>query len=1101
MSNERSGVGRRRVLRSLAGVGVLGASAGAVGAEPRRRTAPAGRERDRSIAESLPPPETEWARTYGGSYVDTGVSLIESSDGGYLMAGVTQPSASERVDGWLVKVDDRGTEQWQRSYGGTGTDFPFSVVETSDGGYLLAGQTGATGSREASGWALKVDDRGNEQWQRSYGGTAEDSFISVTEASEGGYLLAGRSGSAGSGGLDAWLVRVDDQGRTQWEQTYGGSGDDSATSVLATGDGDYLFGGWTTASGGGDAWLVRVDYRGNEQWRRTYGGSEEDGANTLVETGDGGYLLGGWTYSYGSGGSDGWLVKVDSSGRQEWERPYGRAGGENGYSAIAPVEGGYLLAGVTNSGGSQDAWLVGVDEGGTEQWQGSYGGSADAGLFSVLQPTGGSYLFSGWTTDTQSGERDAWLVKLSATESTTTTYTPTPTPTTSTPTTSAPSTSTQPTDSPADTTTTSPTPTTTSTTTAGGPTGEESGDGGGSLLLPVIGGGGLLLAVGGAIAWRVLSGGDDDPAPSTGAGDGTPPPGDGSASPGDGSTQPGDAGSGGSVAAGSGTSGSTGVAGSPPPSGGGGERLGRARRTIDDAAAARAAGREGDAVTAVLAAVASYGDAVEAGEGTDDDREAVETAVYEFVEASPDPGRSVVPELVSALGGRDPATSGPTEVLLLRALGRVDPSHLARDESTAPAVAGYVAGPPSVADPASAVLAAVVAADPETRRAEGVTPAIEAGLTHDDDEVREHCVTAAAAVVEDAPADGRPFLEGLASNLGESGPVGATAASALARVLEEYPVYGAEFLPEMADGLRNSTPVSEGYAGATTGNGTVAEVTAAAVADVTDHDVTGGASLVAPLVALARDGEESSRAAAFRALSNLSAEYPDEAVDAVGVARLALDEGSVRVRRNAARLLANVAATHAEAVEPAVPDLVVTVDDDDDLRTRTAALDALGAVGASIPGAVESDVRLVVGRLDDDSTIVREHAAEVIVALAEADPGVVEPSAETADRLRRLQRDPAVDVDGALLEAAAVAIRTGEPMSDALEDAGTGDDGRPSTAAELDEGDRSGKTRVFNPTSGETDEGFSDAICPECGVDLSDESDPANCPNCGADLA
>ena len=429
--------------------------------------------------------------------------------------------------------------------------------------------------------------------------------------------------------------------------------------------------------------------------------------------------------------------------------------------------------------------------------------------------------------------------------------------------------------------------------------------------------------------------------------------------------------------------------------------------------------------------------------------------------------------LVDHLRATDPATAGSGEATVLATLERLEGDDPA-DPAVAETVAAYVtAASAAVAEPAARLLAAFVAADPQTGTEASVMDAIEAGLSHESDAVREHCVEAAAAVVERDPSDGRPFVKGLVLNLGTTGVVSEVAASTLIEILEEFPEYGTEFLPEMVGGLRNPTSISRQYAGAMVVGRTVSQVTASILADITEYDTAQGEVLIGPLVDLAGNTQSAARESVFAALANLSRDYPDAAREALPAAQAALDGGNVRVRRTAAEVLSNVAVEFPDAVAPFVASLIIAIDDSDP-QMRSIALVTLGTVGADSPAAIEDDVRRIIGRLDDDSALVREHAAKAIITVAQRQPDIVEPAAEASDRLRRIQRDPAVDLDDALVQEAANAIRTGTPPGEDVETAegDTSDVFTPESAAEAG---KSGDTRLFDPTAGEGVEAATDA--------------------------
>jgi hypothetical protein len=216
----------------------------------------------------------------------------------------------------LVFSVEADAAMWSQTYGGTSDDYGRSVVQTSDGGYAIAGYTWSYGAGITDVWLIKTDASGTAQWNQTYGGTGEDVGYSVVETSDGGYAIAGETQSYGAGQYDVWLVKTDATGTVQWNQTYGGTWNDYGYSVVQTSDGGYAIAGWTGSYGAGndDVWLVKTDAAGTVQWNQTYGGTSWDDGYSVVETSDGGYAIAGWTGSYGAGNDDVWLVKTDESG-------------------------------------------------------------------------------------------------------------------------------------------------------------------------------------------------------------------------------------------------------------------------------------------------------------------------------------------------------------------------------------------------------------------------------------------------------------------------------------------------------------------------------------------------------------------------------------------------------------------------------------------------------------------------------------------------------------------------------------------------------------------------------------------------------------------
>ena len=249
------------------------------------------------------PPEEAWNKTFGGTDLDGASSVQQTSDGGYILAGYTYSYGAGSSDFWLVKTYSDGSKQWDKTFGGTDYDCIFSVQQTSDGGYILAGVTESYGAGNGDLWLVKTDSEGNKQWNRTFGGTDHDWAESVQQTSDGGYILAGVTESYGDGRTDFWLVKTDSKGNKEWDMTFGGTDYDSASSVQQTFDGGYILVGETMSYDAGrtDFWLVKTDSKGNKEWNRTFGGVNKDGGHSVQQTSDGGYILAGDTVSYGTG--------------------------------------------------------------------------------------------------------------------------------------------------------------------------------------------------------------------------------------------------------------------------------------------------------------------------------------------------------------------------------------------------------------------------------------------------------------------------------------------------------------------------------------------------------------------------------------------------------------------------------------------------------------------------------------------------------------------------------------------------------------------------------------------------------------------------------
>jgi hypothetical protein len=207
---------------------------------------------------------------------------------------------------------------WQKTYGGSGPDSAYSVQQTSDGGYIVAGTTSSFGVGAYDVWVLKLDSTGGVTWQKAYGGF--DTAHSVEQTSDGGYIVAGTTSSFVGGVYHVWVLKLNSTGAVTWQKAYGGHSDDGASCVEQTSDGGYIVAGYTTSfgAGGADVWVLKLDSTGGVTWQKTYGGSRDDIANAVQQTTDGGYIVAGETTSFGAGFNDFWVLKLDSDGGIVW---------------------------------------------------------------------------------------------------------------------------------------------------------------------------------------------------------------------------------------------------------------------------------------------------------------------------------------------------------------------------------------------------------------------------------------------------------------------------------------------------------------------------------------------------------------------------------------------------------------------------------------------------------------------------------------------------------------------------------------------------------------------------------------------------------------
>lgn len=412
-----------------------------------------------------------WNYRYGGAGDEGLLAVVKTADGGYLTGGYspsgnsgdkTQTSQGHN-DYWIVKTDAAGQKQWDKTFGGPGNDYLNRVVQTPDGGYLLAGSSfsGAGGDKTQASrgdrdyWVVKISSTGSKEWDQRYGGSGADELKKVVTLPSGEYLLAGFSNSPANGdksqssrgGTDYWVVKISSAGTKIWDKRYGGSLNETLTGIVATANGGFLLGGSSASGkngdksqvsrGSSDYWLVRLDENGTQLWDRSFGGTGADEAYSLGRIGNEYYLAGQSNSPAGNdktqasqGNTDYWLVKVNSTGNKLWDQTFGGNQDEELRASIPTQDGGYLLAGRSFSGvsgtktqpsqGKSDYWLVKLDPAGAYQWDARFGGAGTEELRAVTQATDGTYVLAGRTYSEISGDKtqpsqggsDFWLVKV-----------------------------------------------------------------------------------------------------------------------------------------------------------------------------------------------------------------------------------------------------------------------------------------------------------------------------------------------------------------------------------------------------------------------------------------------------------------------------------------------------------------------------------------------------------------------------------------------------------------------------------------------------------------------------------------------------------------
>jgi hypothetical protein len=379
-------------------------------------------------------PAIQWEKTFGSIYDEQATCTQQTTDGGYIVAGYANRTSDDVTgnhggyDFWVVKLSVTGTLQWQQCYGGSSDDMAYCIQQTADGGYIVSGSTVSTdgqvtGLHPSPGnplwgdyWIIKIDNNGALQWQRTLGGTGFDEAHSIVQTTDGGYIVSGVTNSGDGDFVNGGnIVKLSSTGAIQWNSYQGGSFN---YSVKQTTDGGYIVAGTILNQFS----VLKLDSSGAHQWWKFYGGSGYDQANSAMQTTDGGYILAGYTQSadgdvtgFNGGISDGWIIKLDSAGNLQWQKTVGGSFEDEANSIKQTAEGGYIVAGVTNSndkdvsglhgvaggtyanGATTDYWVVKISNTGTIEWQKPMGSSYVDVATSIEPTTDGGYIVAGST--------------------------------------------------------------------------------------------------------------------------------------------------------------------------------------------------------------------------------------------------------------------------------------------------------------------------------------------------------------------------------------------------------------------------------------------------------------------------------------------------------------------------------------------------------------------------------------------------------------------------------------------------------------------------------------------------------------------------------
>jgi len=352
-------------------------------------------------------------KQFGTNGMDFAWSVKTIDDGGYILAGYTDPTGSDNCNVMVMKISEEGEQLWDRVYSSAADQSCFSVIEVS-GGYLLSCFTSAQGASYGDIMVKKIDENGSLIWSNTYGTALNEwGFISAVQNGNGSVSIVCGHTSDMEDESNVIVFNISgSSGRENWYQIVNSQGIQVPYSVCAGPSNSILVLGRTRGAGdeNGDAFLMKLDSSGQASWLRNYGGSADEWGRGVQRASDGGYILAVYSSSYGSGG-DIWLVKVNSSGTIEWNKNYGGAGKDWPYGVLADSE-GYTIAGRTDSfsSGDHDAWLIRTDLRGNTIWERKFGGRDDDKAYALDFTANGGYVLAGMSNSNNSGNEQFYIV-------------------------------------------------------------------------------------------------------------------------------------------------------------------------------------------------------------------------------------------------------------------------------------------------------------------------------------------------------------------------------------------------------------------------------------------------------------------------------------------------------------------------------------------------------------------------------------------------------------------------------------------------------------------------------------------------------------------
>ena len=353
-------------------------------------------------------------QTWGGAGADFADTVIQSSDGGFAIAGTTASYGAGGDDAFIAKYDKDGGLSWSRSWGGTADDSASSIIQTTDEGFVIVGRTASFGAgSNSNAFIAKYSADGTFLWNKTWGGAIFDYIDSIIQTSDGGFAVAGTTTIYGAGSNDAFIAKYTSEGVLLWNKTWGGTAYDDAYSIIQTSDHGYLMAGATASFGSGnsDAFIAKFTNLGVLSWSRTWGGTSWDDAYSVIQTSDDNYVISGVTNNYGAGGYDAFMVGFTSAGVLSWDKTWGGWSTDEAYSMIKTSDGGFAMAGITDG---KNVFIAKFESDGSLQWDKTLRGTVTDYAKSITQTTNGDYIVVGITSSYGAGDSDALISKYSS---------------------------------------------------------------------------------------------------------------------------------------------------------------------------------------------------------------------------------------------------------------------------------------------------------------------------------------------------------------------------------------------------------------------------------------------------------------------------------------------------------------------------------------------------------------------------------------------------------------------------------------------------------------------------------------------------------------